>query len=380
MATQQHTKQQALQRKKVAQGAIEKAVKQSSAIIEAFGFKPEVLLRVAFNAMATTPSLSEADPTSLRNAMLVCCQRGLMPDGESCALIPFKNAVEVVPMVGGLLDIARREIPGIEVSSGVVWQGDDYEYSTGLELVLRVRPQAGIQRNPNTLVGAWAVVKFPDGQIEHEWMWREEILHVMNTTRGGQKGLWNKYFMRACRKTPLKALLKRLPIRNTDALRTSVDDVVGRMSDGRIPDYDEGETIPGHFVDQQPAVPLASAPPQPAAADADRPPVEAYGEEEAPPATAPPKPAAKRSTGRRKAAPKAASAPPKAAPKAASAPPKQAQAPPKPAPQPAADAPKAPAPQAEAAPVEAASVPLLDESAPGSDMEQDDFYQGDESW
>ena len=70
---------------------IDRACKDALPILEQIGLKPEAFARVAFNAVMTNPKILDCEPKSLRHAVLLCAQRGLLPDGESAAIVPYKG-------------------------------------------------------------------------------------------------------------------------------------------------------------------------------------------------------------------------------------------------------------------------------------------------
>ena len=69
---------------------------------------PERMTRVALTATMKNPKLLECTPESLMNALLVCSQAGLEPDGRLAHLIPYGNVVQVIFDYKGLVTLALR--------------------------------------------------------------------------------------------------------------------------------------------------------------------------------------------------------------------------------------------------------------------------------
>ena len=109
-----------------------------------------------------------ADPQSFQAALSKCAQRGLLPDGESAALVPYKDNVTPIPMVPGMLDIVRRNVPGIAIESRVVMRWDEFRIQLGTSPILDHAPTPvpkGLDfkalDDPDSIVGAWCIVTLP---------------------------------------------------------------------------------------------------------------------------------------------------------------------------------------------------------------------------
>jgi recombination protein RecT len=65
---------------------------------------------------------------TLWNSAMRCAQQGLLPDNREAALVPFKNRVQYLPMVGGLLKLFRNSGQFKWVTAGIVYEGEEYEH------------------------------------------------------------------------------------------------------------------------------------------------------------------------------------------------------------------------------------------------------------
>ena len=146
-------------------GTIEKRVKASESLLERMGITPEQYERVVLNALIRNPQLADCDRTSMDIAVADCIQAGLLPDGRQAAIVPFrpKNApaalATVIPMIEGRLMLARRATPGLALRVRVVYEEDEWDYSEGLHVTLKHKPnptggQAGRVRNRSLCGGA----------------------------------------------------------------------------------------------------------------------------------------------------------------------------------------------------------------------------------
>ena len=197
-------------------GTIEKRVKASESLLERMGITPEAYERVVLNALIRNPNLADCDRNSLDIAVADCIQAGLLPDGKQCAIVPFKprNApsalATVIPMIEGRLMLARRATPGLALRVRVVYQDDEWDYSEGLHVTLKHRPNPLADKRDENVIAAYAVAHLPGSTYpEFEVFDRATI----NRYRGYSKsdGIWQSHFPEMCKKAVLGQLLKRLP-------------------------------------------------------------------------------------------------------------------------------------------------------------------------
>ena len=69
---------------------------------------PDRMARVTLTAIIKTPALMNCTPESLLQAMMLCSQAGLEPDGRLAHLIPYGNVVTVIFDYKGLVTLALR--------------------------------------------------------------------------------------------------------------------------------------------------------------------------------------------------------------------------------------------------------------------------------
>ena len=222
---------------------IGQAATDADEVLKHIGLSKEVYSRVAMNAVLASPQILNCEPRTLRKALLQCAQLGLLPDGDAAALVPYKlkGVLTATLVIGykGMIDLARRAIPGIVIESHVVTDEDEFEYELGLKPVLKhTRLPEGKMPTEKNIVAAYAMAWMPkNDHPEVEVLFRAELNHIRNTYTQAKSKLWIEEYHEACKKTALRRLGKRLPIRSglmTQGLEPEGDPIA---------DFQTGEVI-----------------------------------------------------------------------------------------------------------------------------------------
>ena len=195
---------------------INTASAQSRPFLEKMGIDPEIYERIAFNAILKTPKLGNCDPDSLRYALLVCAQRGLIPDGESAAVVPYGNQAGLMVMVGGMLDLARRAIPNIAIHANTIHEADKYIYKNGLDPVLEHDENPEAEWGEDHVVAAYAIARLPGNpHKEFSFLYKKVIeeQHRSRSKATSRETPWFTNYDKMCQVSALKTLLRRLPTR-----------------------------------------------------------------------------------------------------------------------------------------------------------------------
>ena len=230
-------------RQEIIQLTIDKAAESCDDVLKHIGLSKEVYSRVAMNAVLASPNILNCEPKTLRKALLQCAQLGLLPDGDAATLVPFKNkgVVTATLMIGykGMIDLARRAIPGIVLESHVVTDADEFEYALGLNPVLTHKPsQTGARPTEKNIIAAYAIAWMPSNpHPECELLFRPELNHIRSAYTQAKSKMWIEEYAEACKKTAMRRLGKRLPIRSgllTQGLKPEGDPIA---------DFQAGEAI-----------------------------------------------------------------------------------------------------------------------------------------
>lgn len=236
MNTQQQTQQQ--QNPLVLFEKDLRAQRDNFAMLLPPAIRPEEFIRVAVTAANINPDLIlKCSKRSLFNALMKAAEDKLLPDGREGALVPYKGEAQWIPMREG---VAKRvfEATGIILHTGVVRQGDEWDYQRGDNPRIVHRPQPGSKRS-DPIIAAYVVAEFPDGRKIKDWMWREEIDEVRDRYARAAKGPWSDpvAYPEMAIKTVIHHLSKDLPLPNEMKRIVHRDDVlydIGRRDDQQV--------------------------------------------------------------------------------------------------------------------------------------------------
>ena len=176
---------------------------------------PERFTRIAVTAIQGNPALLSANRMSLYGACMKCAQDGLLPDGREAALVTFKDTVQYMPMVAGILKKVRNSGDLATIGAHVVYENDTFSYTLGDDERIDHKPLLVGDRGKPVLT--YAIAKTKDGGIYREVMTEAQIQSVRNVSRARDNGPWSGPFADEMRrKTAIRRLSKRLPM-STDA-------------------------------------------------------------------------------------------------------------------------------------------------------------------
>lgn len=188
---------------------------------------PERFTRIVLSALSTNPKLAETTPQSFLGAMMTAAQLGVEPNTPlgQAYLIPYRNkgVMECQFQLGykGLIDLAYRSGEISIIQAQVVYSGDSFTYSFGLEPTLKHIPAAGDRGEP---IYVYAVFKTKEGGYGFEVMSIEEIRSfAQKYSKAYDNGPWQTNFEEMAKKTVLKRVLKYAPLK-TEFLRGLAQD------------------------------------------------------------------------------------------------------------------------------------------------------------
>lgn len=179
-------------------------------------------MRVVNTAVTGNPDLLKADRVSLFQSAMKAAQDGLLPDGRDGALVIYKNRVQWMPMIGGILKKVRNSGELLSISAYVAYSNDEFEYVLGDEENIKHRPSLEDRGKPRLV---YAIAKTKDGGIYREVMTVSEIEKVRSVSPAGKSGPWVQWWDEMARKTVLRRLAKRLP------MSSDMDDLIRRDDD-----------------------------------------------------------------------------------------------------------------------------------------------------
>lgn len=178
--------------------------------------KPDMLIRLALFEFAQNEWLRRCTPESIYGSLILAAQIGLEPSGikGEAYLVPFKGTCTLIPGWRGLVKLALRSKAVKRLNSYVVHERDDFKIYLGSDPRVEHEPYLGSDRGE--LIGAYAVAKMDNGEIDVEWMDVEELQKIKDNaarSRGGKPGpAYNDWEEQMYRKAPIRRLAKRLPL------------------------------------------------------------------------------------------------------------------------------------------------------------------------
>jgi recombination protein RecT len=178
---------------------------------------PDRMCRIAMTAITKNPKLAECTPASFMGALLTSAQLGLecnTPLGQAY-LIPFNNkgVLETEFQLGyqGTIDLCYRTKMYRTIQARIVYEGDDFDYSYGMDEKLIHRPR---EKTTNPIY-VYAYYELANGAKSFEVMsWSAVMGYAKKYSMAVQKGWtspWQTNPEEMAKKTLLKKVLKYAP-------------------------------------------------------------------------------------------------------------------------------------------------------------------------
>jgi recombination protein RecT len=176
-------------------------------------------VRTIITTVQMNPELLECTKLSLLSTCMKAAQDGLLPDGREGKIVVFNTkindkwvkAAQWMPMVGGLMKLARNSGEIASLNAQVVYRGEPFRVVLGDEdRIVHERVLDAVDANQPVAVYAIAVLR--DGTRVHEAMTWKQVMKVKGASASGDRGPWGAWPDEMARKTVLRRLLKRLPL------------------------------------------------------------------------------------------------------------------------------------------------------------------------
>lgn len=181
------------------------------------GMDPKRFMRTAVNAISThaqSSKLLSADRQSLFTACQKAASDGLQIDGKEATLVTFSNQVQYMPMVQGLVKLARNSGKISKIVAEIVCENDEFRYNPGVDDA-PVHDIDWFEKKGarGDAVGAYAVITLTDGEKIVTVMPKSRILGIGATGRNGQQYDPEKgpHYQEWWKKTVIKNALKYAP-------------------------------------------------------------------------------------------------------------------------------------------------------------------------
>lgn len=177
------------------------------------GMNVDTLVQVVLTSIVRNPKLLDCTPASFYAAIRQACQLGLMPDGAlgEAAIVPFKNVAQFMPMYQGLLKLCYQSDHVEAIDAHLVFEGDEFRFSYGLEPVLEHTPKAANRTDPKKIMFAYAISWMKGGRPIFRVLDRAEIEHYRSRSRAKDDGPWITDWGAMALKTALLRITKLIP-------------------------------------------------------------------------------------------------------------------------------------------------------------------------
>lgn len=142
-----------------------------------------------------TPGVLACQPMSVLGTVYKAARLRLPIDGVHFSLIPFKDKCEGVVGYPGWVALYVRHAGATHVQTGVIFEGERYEYEEGLNQRLVHAPDhRGNHTDPEKVVAVYAVVHLRGGQKHLCVVWRDvldRIREVALAKAGGKQSTYD---------------------------------------------------------------------------------------------------------------------------------------------------------------------------------------------
>lgn len=171
---------------------------------------PERFTRIVLSALSTNPKLGQTTPQSFLAAMMTAAQLGMEPNTPlgQAYLIPFYNnkthCSECQFQLGykGLIDLAYRSGEVSIIQAQVVYEHDSFNYSFGLEPVLKHIPAASDRGEPTYV---YAMFRTKEGGFGFDVMSMDAVrTFAQQYSKSFSSGPWQTNFEEMAKKTVFK--------------------------------------------------------------------------------------------------------------------------------------------------------------------------------
>lgn len=198
-------------------------------------------VRALQTAITSSPDIGKCTERSVITECMKAAADGLVIDNREATLVKFGDVAKYIPMVQGLMKMARNSGEISTIAAIIVHAKDDFKYTPGLDdIPIHSIDWFGDRGEP---VGAYSVVKLKDGCFIVEIMSKAQIMKIGNASKNvaqydcNKGNAWAEWW----RKTVIRRISKYMP-RSTDRENGDFFEAVRRDDD--LIDTTTGEVTP----------------------------------------------------------------------------------------------------------------------------------------
>lgn len=168
--------------------------------------------RVAMSALQSVDprEIVASDRRSVMGAIVRCAQDGLLLDGREAALVFYKGRCQYLPMVRGIMKLARNSGDVSKIVAQVVYENDEFDIQFVTDgPPITHRPH---REDRGSAIGVYALAKLRDGEwTDPEWMTIKDVEKIRSRSYAKNSGPWVSDFNQMALKTVIKRAAKRWP-------------------------------------------------------------------------------------------------------------------------------------------------------------------------
>lgn len=207
-------------------------------LLRGTGITEETFVAQIANACRATPQLWGCRPETVLGAALRAAQLGLAPNDARnlCWILPYKQEAQFQLGYGGVMELARRAVPGLRFDGRAVFPNDEFDVDYGREQPLTHRPAVvrGMERGGDAY--AWYVrATFPDGLMQVHVLDREGVEYHRRFSKQPNGQMWTNSYDAAALKSVVLDMKRWLP--------SSTQLVAGFASDEQVIDVRDVDDI-----------------------------------------------------------------------------------------------------------------------------------------
>jgi recombination protein RecT len=220
--TTENTEQKPKTEMQVFRGMLEGSMRAEIAKALPSGVEPGRFIRTVVTAVQMNVALLDADRRSLFAACMKAAQDGLMTDGREAVLNIYNTkvkqngqdvwvqSVQYLPMVRGLLKVARNSGEITHIDAAAVFEKDNFVFERGDESRLVHSPYLG-EDDPGKVIAAYCIAKLSNGEVHREVMSRRDIEKVRAASKASNGPGWTTWYDQFAIKSVIKRATKLLP-------------------------------------------------------------------------------------------------------------------------------------------------------------------------
>lgn len=184
------------------------------------------------------PVLVACDKASIANTLLDMVTQGLSPAKNQCYFIPYGTKLQMQRSYFGTVAVLKRLNDIADVKAEVIHQGDEFEIGSNQDMetvVSKFVPK--FENLDNELVGAFAIIKRTDGQLDYTIMTKKQIDKSWAQTRQRNNQVQKNFGDEMAKRTVLNRAAKMYI--NTSDDSDLLTDAINRTTSNEFDDDNE---------------------------------------------------------------------------------------------------------------------------------------------